>query len=240
MNKESENSTIILTGDTHGDFRRIADFCKRFDTKPSDIMIILGDAGFNFWGGLRDSIQKEYVSRLPITVFLIHGNHEQRPEHIPSYNLTTWHGGQVWIESEYPNIIFAKDGEIYDLNGQKTIVIGGAYSVDKPYRLAQGFGWWEDEQPSDKIKKSVEEQLEKENWQVDIVLSHTTPRKYEPTEVFLSCIDQSEVDKSTEDWLDNIEDRLTYKNWYCGHFHTNKTIDKLSILFESYIELTNN
>ncbi len=35
-----------------------------------------------------------------------------------------------------------------------------------------------------------------------------------------------------------IEDRLTYKHWYCGHYHTDKTVDRLSILFESYTELT--
>lgn len=31
----------------------------------------------------------------------------------------------------------------------KTIVIGGAYSVDKFYRLSKGYNWFEDEQPSD-------------------------------------------------------------------------------------------
>ena len=235
--KNADFGNIILTGDTHGNFKRIAEFCRRFETTPEDIMIILGDAGFNFWGGLRDRIQKEFVSQLPITVFCIHGNHEQRPEHIPSYQLTTWHGGEVWIEPEYPNIIFAKDGEIYDFNGLKMVVIGGAYSIDKPYRIAQGFGWWEDEQPSSEIKKRVEEQLKQENWKVDVVLSHTTPKKYEPTEMFLNGVDQSGVDKSTEEWLDTIEERLEYKAWYCGHYHTNKTIDKLNILFESYIML---
>lgn len=229
--------TIILTGDTHGNFERIATFCRKFQTTPDDIMVILGDVGFNFWGGIKDTIQKEFASRLPITLFCIQGNHEQRPEHIPSYQLSKWHGGTVWIEPDYPNIIFAKDGEIYDFNGQKTIVIGGAYSIDKPYRIAQGFGWWEDEQPTPAIKKSVEDRLEKEGWQVDIVLSHTAPKKYEPVETFMSCVDQSTIDKSTEKWLDTIEDRLSYKSWYCGHYHVDKTVDKFHILFEGYTQL---
>lgn len=41
---------VYLTGDTHGDFCRIADFCKRFETSVDDVMIILGDAGINFSG----------------------------------------------------------------------------------------------------------------------------------------------------------------------------------------------
>lgn len=52
------------------------------------------------------------------------------------YKLQEWNGGKVWVEEAYPNILFAKDGEIYDIAGMKTIVIGGAYSVDKFYRLS--------------------------------------------------------------------------------------------------------
>ena len=44
-------------------------------------------------------------------------------------------------------------------------------------------------------------------------------------------IDQSEVDNSTEQWLDNVEDDLDYKAWYCGHWHTNKRIDKMHFLY---------
>ena len=49
-------------------------------------------------------------------------------------------------------------------------------------------------------------------------------------------VDQSRVDKSTEVWLDGIEDRLEYKKWYCGHYHTEKKIDKLEIMFENFDE----
>lgn len=227
---------IILTGDTHGCFDRIIDFCGRMQTKPEDIIIILGDVGLNYFGTLRDRKEKTKLSKLPITLFCIHGNHESRPEHFSSYRLTEWHGGKVWVEPEYPNIIFAKDGELFDIGGLRTIVIGGAYSVDKPYRLARGYEWWEDEQPSDEIKAQVEAALQAADWKVDVVLSHTTPLKYEPREVFLSCIDQSKVDKSTEEWLDTIEDRLIYKHWFCGHYHTNKCVDRLQILFEDFQE----
>ena len=52
------------------------------------------------------------------------------------YKLQEWNGGKVWVEEAYPNILFAKDGEIYDIAGMKTIVIGGAYSVDKFYLIS--------------------------------------------------------------------------------------------------------
>ena len=47
-------------------------------------------------------------------------------------------------------------------------------------------------------------------------------------------IDQSTVDKSTEQWLESIEQRLTYERWYCGHYHTEKKIDKLQFMFNDY------
>lgn len=58
----------------------------------------------------------------------------------------------------------------------------------------------------------VEKQLNRVGWMVDVVLTHTVPLKYEPVEMYLDGIDQSKVDKSTEEWLDKIEDKLTYKN----------------------------
>ena len=46
------------------------------------------------------------------------------------------------------------------------------------------------------------------------MITHTAPLKYEPTEVFLPMINQSTVDKSTEQWLDSIEEQLYYDRWY--------------------------
>ena len=229
---------FYITGDTHGEFSRIERFCEKAQPTLDDTMIILGDAGFNYYGGKRDRNAKKTVSQLPLTVFSIHGNHEKRPGTIPSYRIMDWHGGKVYIEDDYPNLLFAIDGEVYDFDGIQTIVIGGAYSVDKYYRQMMGWSWWEDEQPSDEIKAKVEQALTNRNWQIDTVLSHTTPLKYEPVEVFLSCVDQSTVDKSTERWLDSIEEKLCYKRWYAGHYHTEKSIDRLTLMFESIREFS--
>ena len=74
----------------------------------------------------------------------------------------------------------------------------------------------------------------KENRQVDVVLSHTCPYKYEPVEAFLPMINQDTVDDSTEHWLDEIEEQLAYDAWMCGHWHINKRIDKLHFLFHDF------
>ncbi len=225
-------SVVLVTGDTHGHFERIIRFCEYYKTTKNDLMIILGDACINYFGGKQDDDLKYHLSKLPITFFCIHGNHERRPDTIEAYSIKEWHGGKVFVEDQYPNIIFSKDGEIYDIAGYKTIVIGGAYSIDKHYRLSVGQHWFEDEQPSEEIKRYVESQLEKNNWSVDAVLSHTLPRKYIPVDCFIRDIDQKTVDKTTELWLGTIEERLSYKKWYGGHFHCDRDIDDIRIMFK--------
>jgi 3-oxoacid CoA-transferase subunit A len=227
--------------------------------------------GANLYTGLKDSIFKKRLNDADIIFFYIHGNHEMRPETIPSYKIKTWNEGEVYFEEEYPNLLFAMDGEVYNIDGKKTIVIGGAYSVDKYSRayyaalIAPFFfkdeeitvlsqvvkmgcsknidkklqkkadriinktpsllmSWWKDEQPSTKTKEHCEEVLSEHNWNIDVVLTHTAPVKFEPTEEFIEGLNQDFVDKTTEKWLDSIEEKLQYKLWYAGHYHTNKTV----------------
>lgn len=224
---------IYLTGDTHGDFYRIAAFCDIQNTSKDDVLIILGDAGLNYHKPVLAAHVKKQVAALPITLLCIHGNHEARPQTIPTYHESPWRGGTVLVEDNYPNTLFAIDGEVYDLDGKQAIVIGGAYSVDKDYRLMHGMNWFADEQPSDEIKRRVEQRISKLGNRVDIVLSHTCPYRYEPREAFLSMIDQASVDTSTEQWLDTIEAKLDYDAWFCGHWHTDKNIDKMHFMFNS-------
>ena len=227
-------SNVYLSGDTHGHFDRIISFCNKQNVTSKDTLIILGDAGLNYWGDWRDKKNKVRLSKIPINFFCIHGNHEMRPSEALGYEQSEYHGGKVWAQPEYPNILFAMDGEIYNFNENVCLVIGGAYSVDKYYRLTNGLNWFPDEQPSEEIKSKVEQVLSKHDWNIDIVLSHTAPLKYEPTEVFLPMVDQSTVDKSTEAWLDTIETKLNYCRWYCGHYHTEKSVDKLRFMYNDY------
>lgn len=228
---------IFLTGDTHREFERIVNFCLEYETTKDDIMIILGDAGINYYENESDIELKEWItSELPITLFCVHGNHEQRPEEIADYEEIKWHDGIAYIEPEYPNIIFAKDGEIYNFDGKKTIVIGGAYSIDKFSRIKGNSPWFDNEQPSEEIMEFVENKLEGARWKVDVVLSHTAPLKFMPSHSFLPNTNQNSIDKSTEQWLDKIENRLDYDRWFLGHFHIDECIGRINIVFEEYIE----
>lgn len=216
---------IYITGDIHRDFSRIYKLKKDSD----NLLIVLGDVGINYYLNEEDKNCKEYLKKLKLKLFCVRGNHEERPEKISTYKEVEMFGGKVFIEEEYPNLIFAKDGETYNIDGKKILVIGGAYSVDKQYRLLHGYKWFKDEQLTKEEMDTILEKVKGKHF--DIVLTHTCPYKYEPREVFMQGLDQSKVDKSMEHFLDEIEENISYDKWYCGHYHTEKQVDKLEFMF---------
>lgn len=58
-----------------------------------------------------------------------------------------------------------------------------------------------------------------------------------PRHTFLSNIDQSTVDYSTEEWLQKIEQKLDDECWFAGHYHVTENIGRINILYEDYEEL---
>lgn len=231
---------IYITGDTHGDFKQLYDYCVHTPMTEDDTIIILGDAGINYYGDMKDLLLKETIRRhIPATLFIIHGNHEMNPEYMDTCKTKVYKEGEVFYEPEFPNIVYAKDGEVYNMDGHQTICLGGAYSVDKYYRLQRGWNWFPDEQMSPEVKKRCEDKLKSLDNKIDVVLSHTTPYKFMPTDMFLSNIDQSTVDSSMEHWLQDICNTITYNHWFAGHFHCDRTVGNLTIMFNGIEQFTN-
>lgn len=233
---------IYITGDCHGDFSKIEYFCKKHSTTPNDIMILLGDVGLNYYLNNRDIKNKKKLNKLPLTFLCVQGNHEKYPKGLKNYIIKEENSehiqGKFFIEEDFPNIKFFINGEKYIIENQSYWVLGGAYSVDKWYRLANSYAWFKDEQMSFSEQNQIVQDITINNPTVDVILSHTCPYKYMPTHLFLDCIDQNAVDDRTERFLDIIEENTHYKKWYCGHFHDNEMLwDKGLMLFEDIIEL---
>lgn len=252
------DNKILITGDLHGDFKKIRYICKECQTSKEDTLIILGDCGFNYFLNKRDEELKEKISEYPITIFAVRGNHELRPEKMKNeWHYEYYFFGLVIVEDKYPNIKYAIDGRSYcfpwilkeeELFFYRFFVIGGAYSPDKDIRIKNNWSWFEDEQLN---KEEREEIIKNLNWlydnkakgPVDIFLSHTCPLKYEPKELFFPETDQSKVDKSMEKFLDEIESKYDYKFWFFGHFHGDKKINSFDknkeqfLLFNEVLDL---
>lgn len=232
---------IYITGDTHGRFKRIRDFCIDHNTTKDDVMIILGDSGINYFtDGLEKSIKK-YIKDIPITLMCVHGNHEERAELIKSYKFdyvkTKDIEGNFYFEDEYPNILFFPMFDNFLIHGEPCLVVGGGYSIDKENRISLGMNWYESEELTNKEFQMLSDYLNDVN-KFKYVFTHTCPISVEPHEFFLPNIDQSKISKRMEQYLESIKNKINFDNWYCGHFHCDKIDGKFRFMFSDIIELS--
>ena len=231
----------IVTGDTHGGSAaatRVGNIHRNMEDCVPEYtgIIILGDAGLNFYLNGTDKKHKKTLNDMGYHIYCVRGNHEERPENIPGMVLVEDENvdNAVWIQEEFPNIRYFVDGNEYDIGGYSILVIGGAYSVDKWYRLARaGYtaaeaetanpkkcGWFKDELLTQEEMEAIDEKVLGKHY--DFVLSHTCPKTWEPTDLFLNGIDQSQVDKSMETWMDTLKNHIDWRVWLFGHFHADR------------------
>lgn len=209
--------------DCHGQFQHFSNLHYKYNPEETAI-IILGDVGFNYYGeeNPRDKEAKTLAEQLGCYIYCVRGNHEFRPQHLSTIVLEFDENvqGKVYYEPTFPRIRYFKDFGIYTIGKWKTGVIGGAYSVDKEYRLMKGWHWFSDEQLTDIEMNTCYNKFKGNHF--DLILTHTCPYDWRPTDLFLSSIDQSKVDNSMEKFLQIISENIKWKNWFWGHYHRNR------------------
>ena len=220
--------TWVVTGDCHGDMSRFANY--EYPRDGTTGIIILGDAGVNYYMNGRDTSAKKKLQNSGYQFYLVRGNHEARPTDCEGiewiYDESV--GGTVGLDIAFPAIHYFIDGDIYTIDNHSCLVLGGAYSVDKYYRLNRGYPyqWFSNELLDEDERNEIFKRIEGREF--DFVLSHTCPRAWEPTDLFLSSINQSTVDKSMEEWLDEVKIAIKYRVWLFGHFHADR-IEKYNV-----------
>ena len=58
---------VYMTGDTHGQFERVIEFCARREVEPENTFVILGDAGLNYYNDRRDRKKKDQLAQVPVS-----------------------------------------------------------------------------------------------------------------------------------------------------------------------------
>lgn len=217
----------IVTGDTHGNVLTRLKNIRRYleDKNPEDYaVIILGDAGINYRFDEAEASMKKHINNSGFVVYCVRGNHEERPENIPT--MIKWYDNEihwfVWREEKYPNIRYLWDGALYHFNGYSALILGGAYSVDKYWRLETGKTWFLNEQLTVEEMANIEYELD--YTRCNFVFSHTCPISWQPKDLFLSSVDQSKVDNSMELWLEKIKDKFDWQVWLFGHYHDDRLV----------------
>lgn len=236
-------------GDLHGECRNLKYWVEMELPTPKDesAVIILGDAGLNYYGGYKDRHFKSNLNSIGIMVYCLRGNHEMRISdaiYYGNYGLEYDEnvGGKTWFETGYPNIrYFLDEGGLYHINGKEALIVPGAYSVDKDYRLERGWNWFPNEQLDENEREVLK--IFAHDMDFDYIFAHTCPHSWEPyiDDLFMDYIDQSEVDKTTEDFLDELLNDCSYKYFYFGHYHNDREIPNknATMLFKFIIPLGN-
>lgn len=213
----------VIMGDAH---RRVLEQIDRVWTTfphyaPLETAIIfLGDVGINIFQDESDKALKEAINKTGYTLYCLRGNHELRANQVPdmkrNYDETV--NGFVYYEEAFPHIYYFEDTVgAYTINGYSILTIGGAYSIDKVYRLASGYFWNpEEELTEEEMRDGIN--LARGNY-YDFVFSHTCPFSFMPTWLFLPNINQKTITNKMEWYLEDLSKKCEWKNWLFAHFH---------------------
>lgn len=255
---------IFVTGDTHGvDFQRLNS--RRFpiqkEMTKEDIVIICGDFGL-VWDPAESPEEKnrlDWLDSRNFTTVFCDGNHENFTR-LGAYPVVDFHGGKAHRIRDH--VYHLMRGEIFDFEGKRFAVIGGAeshdvedgilYPDDYPdedalkaeikrlnrqgkhhFRIA-GRSWWAEEAPSQEELDHTCAKLAEAGWQVDYVITHCAPTSILP-EIGVS---PKEATKLTDFFDSLIRGRgLKFRHWYFGHYHDEKDVGKFSLLYTRVLQI---
>ena len=220
---------------------------RNINLDSTDTIIFLGDFCANYFcnGNPKEEKFKYDINNIGCRILVLRGNHEERIQNminkypykyvlgklseqgyeylVPNDN---WYAMdpitniRYYYEKNYPNIWYLPDEPCaFNLNGYSIFSLPGAYSVDKYYRLATGQRWFKDEQLTQEEMDEVRGQHWNKIQRFDLIISHTCPISFEPTDLFIPNLDQNVVDKTMERFLEEVRKDASYNAWCWGHFH---------------------
>ena len=208
---------IYVTGDIHANPARLgmdALAQRGIHMKPEDYIIVCGDFGIPWVGESNETDHKwlEWLAQLPYTVLFVDGNHENFDQ-LCRYPVKSWSGGR--IHELRPNLYHLLRGEVFTLEGQTFFTFGGAKSTDKAQRWP-GVSWWPQEEASAENFDNAAKNLTAHDFTVDYVITHTAPARFVDQ---VADMAQWIEGCKTSQLLSGLEELMTYKKWYFGHFH---------------------
>jgi hypothetical protein len=220
---------ILFSGDFHANARGELEYIsektllekyKEDLYKKINYHIILGDTGF-LWPGNEKTETYNYneLGRRPFPVLYVAGNHEPVLGRFDLPEVDIGLGENVvQVNKDKPFTAYLKRGKIYNIENHRFLVLGGALSIDKAYRTP-GRSWWEQEYWSIEEKTAIFDLLEREN-DFDYVLSHTGPSRINRAINNVNADYIPKVKDEVSALNEVIDGKLTCKQWFCGHWHT--------------------
>lgn len=251
---------IYVTGDTHGEYGR---FRKRrlqksgMELTDKDYVIVCGDFGLCWQRNATFRYECKLFKKRPFTLLWVQGNHENY-DMISEFPVEEWNGGKV-RHIVRDKVILLERGQVFTIEGKTFFTFGGAASHDiqggilergdpdfrikvkkaieddLPFRIL-GESWWPQELPAQEEMEEGLRNLRKVDYKVDYVITHCCSGSMQrildsgPYRLFAEDV--------LTDYLQEIEDKVEFKDWYFGHYHLDiRMDDRHMLLYESIIPL---
>jgi hypothetical protein len=230
--------SIWITGDVHIpiDIKKITSryWIESKHLTKNDYLIVCGDFGL-LWNNIEDNEEtywKEWLNKKNWTTLFIDGNHENHYR-LNRLKEVDMFGSKVGKVSD--SIFHLKRGHIYIIENEKFFCMGGALSLDKLHRI-EGLSWWREEKPSYLEMNIGLENLEKNNNEVDYIISHTLPQNLTYEIGSNTHIGHVYYDTTCQ-YLQHIYDTINFKKGYCGHWHMDCEVGKFQILYYDVVKI---
>ncbi|MCI8933352.1 MAG: metallophosphoesterase [Clostridiaceae bacterium] len=247
---------IWITGDTHGDFSRLAEgvFPALDRLTKKDCLIVCGDFGGLWQGGSRERKRLDRLEARPFTTLFVDGNHENF-DRLARYPAEEWHGGLV--RRVRPSVLHLMRGQMFALEGKRIFTMGGAQSHDiqdgvlERSQLMEGdlqrlrhegarvrvnhVNWWRQELPSQEEYRQARQTLEKNGWQADYIVTHCAP-----TSLQQALFQGAYAPDPLTDFLEEIRQNCRFEAWFFGHYHRDGAVGdkpRYILLYEQIVEL---
>ena len=229
-------SRVFITGDTHGhiDIGRFNSehFPAGKELTKDDYVIICGDFGLVFYQTETDKEKYwlDWLEDKPWTTLFVDGNHENFAR-LNAYPVEEWHGGKV--HKVRPSVIHLMRGQVFNINEYKWFTYGGAESADRQWRTPYK-SWWPEETPSLEEYNEGVDNLRAVDFKVDYIITHAMPQSYLENFFYRAYTKPNRTPYQLQDFKSMCE----YRDWYCGHYHMDVSLDKtFHILYHKVIEV---
>ena len=200
------------------------------DLNKDDILIVLGDFGYTW----TPSILEQY--HCPAVTLTIDGNHDNF-NYLNSCPRISMFGSEVGVIKE--NVYRLISGNIYDIQGLRVFVFGGALSIDK-YRRVPYVSWWPEEIPSASDFNRGVKNLETAGYDMDFFLAHTCPSEVSDELFSYSNKIYDPVETMLSQYESLIQEHNPGKKYHFlfGHHHQYKWRSKYICLYHQVISVT--
>jgi predicted phosphohydrolase len=220
---------IYVVGDRHGEEDGFSDdkLPEQSSWMSDDIVIVTGDFGYVMRGeknNLPERNKLDALAQKPYMILFCDGNHEGF-DYLEQYPEEIRFGAP--IRKIRHNIYWLQRGYIYTIEKHTFLVMGGAYSTDKAFRLKYQatYGeriWFPQELPTAEEYQRAIRNLKEHNNKVDYIVTHTAPRTIIPR---ITGSAPALGDLELTGFFDWIYHEIQFTQWFFGHFHEDKTIN---------------